>query len=324
MILDMQKNKLSGRRIIVFTPRQKWGGAIVLHVLAKCLNELGYDARVFYSGVGFKTDFKYIGLFWIKWLIYILKDTIKVVLSKVDKRNKPLYNGYKSCVVKGCKRKYLPFVRKNDVVVYPEIIYGNPLNAHNIIRFLLYYYQYKDDSKAYSEKDLFVAYRDEFNDVDLNPSRYILTIPYFDLDYYKQKNFGKREGKCYIIRKGKNRDDLPKKFDGIVIDNLAEDDKIKVFNNCEYCISYDVQTAYSSLAAICGCKSVIMPLPGQIPEDYRNSDDSREGIAIGLEKKELQYAESTLDNLKNKYQQMNMESIEKVKEFAIVCKEYFK
>ena len=61
---------------VIVSPRQKWGGAIVLHSLCKNLNEMGYDASIFYTeiyGIGNKpliSKIKYI----IKWLQYSIHD----------------------------------------------------------------------------------------------------------------------------------------------------------------------------------------------------------------------------------------------------------
>lgn len=312
------------RRIVIYSPRQKWGGPIVLHVLCKCLNELGYDATVFYSDVGVKNDCKNRVTYWRKIIGYYIKDTTKIVLSKIDSKNRAIYNGYRNYAIHGCKRKFTPFIKENDIVIYPDIVYGNPLGAKNVVRYLLYYYQYKNDPKAYDDTDIFVAFREEFNDNELNHDNFIMTIPYFDLEYYKQTNFAKREGKCYIIRKGKDRDDLPSSLDGIIIDDLAEDDKIKVFNESEYCISYDLQTAYSSLAALCGCKSVIVPLIGKTPESYRNSDDPRYGVAVGFSNEQLRYAEETIEDLRKNYLDANKKSLEQVRVFANKLDDYFK
>ena len=99
------------------------------------------------------------------------------------------------------------------------------------------------------KNNLFVCYRQQFNDEVLNPDRYELHTPYFDLDLYRRSNYGDRHGICYIIRKGKNRDDLPNTFDGPIIDDMSEERKVEIFNECEKCI---YSWRYAS-RAVSGC-----------------------------------------------------------------------
>lgn len=66
----------------------------------------------------------------------------------------------------------------------------------------------------------------------LNPLCRTLYVTYFNLDLYKRKNYGKRNGNCYIVRKGHGRVNLSKEFDGSIIDDMSEEDKEKIF----YCV----------------------------------------------------------------------------------------
>jgi hypothetical protein len=223
------------------------------------------------------------------------------MLFKITGRERIHRNGipFFFSLVKGCKRQYHPFFnKKNSIVIYPEVVFGNPLDADNVVRWLLNKTKYKDIPNAYFTTDLFIAYRDVFNDVDLNPNKYILNQLYFNLELYNRYNYGERKGKCYIIRKGAKRPDLPSSFDGPVIDKLPEKEKVRLFNVCEYCYSYDTQTAYTSIAAICGCISIVVPEPGKSREDYRGEGDSPGyGIAYGDNKEEIEWALSTVDKL---------------------------
>lgn len=312
------------KKVVIVSPRQKGGGAVVLHTLCKNLCDLGYDARIFYSiYFGEVKINEHSLLFWAKWLKYTIIDSFYCIMSRIDKENTRDYTGYRDITVKGCKRKYLPFVGKNTIVVYPEVIYGNLLRAKKVTRYLLYYYKYKDDIDAYSDTDLFIAYRKEFDDEELNPNHYVCLIAFFDLELYKRYNYGERNGRCYVIRKGEKRSDLPKEFDGIVVDDLPEKEKVKVFNECEWCISYDTQTAYSTIAAICGCKSVVVPEEGKSIDDYLNENDERLGVAIGFSEQELKRAADTTQRAIKRYQDIIANSVIETKRFIEYCEKYF-
>jgi hypothetical protein len=189
-----------------------------------------------------------------------------------------------------------PFINFNKaIVVYPEIVFGNPFNAPNVVRWLLFYNRYKDQPNAYGASDLFIAYREIFNDTDLNPSSKIVKFAFFDSRLYRQYNFGVRKGNCYILRKGKNRADLPSHFDGPVFNNdMSQEELVKIFNERKYCYSYDTQTYYTTLAAVCGCIPIVVMEEGKTVHDYRAPTDTPHyGVAYGDSPEQIDYAIKT-------------------------------
>lgn len=296
-------------KFVIVSPRQKYGGAIVLHAICKYLEQLGYDASIYYSDANTtKKGLLGKGIYLYRTLLFLWKDLFDDSLESV----------------KGCKRKLLPFFSNDTIVIYPESIYGNPLNAKNVVRYFLYFNPYPGDKLAYNNHDLFICYREKFNDWDLNPTGLRVHCSYFDFELYKRINYGKREGTCYILRKGKNRKDIPKSFDGPVIDNLSEEQKVQVFNQCEKCISYDTQTAYSGIAAMCGCISIVIPEPGKKRSDYLSEDDIFYGVAYGDSENELRFARDSAEMVRVQYQKEIDEGKIEVEHFAQICGEYFK
>ena len=311
-------------KFIIVSPLQIDGGPIVLHALCKNLQDLGYNSRIYYC---YNPKYTEMGFFGIKNFFGRIKSGVKCIISRLFPKyaiKNKRYIPYTCPVIKGCKVKRTKiFDRKNTVVIYPESIYGNFLKAKNIVRYLLYYYNYKNDKDAYNNDDLFVCYREIFNDFDLNPNKYMFCISYFDLNLYRQTNFGERTGTCYIVRKGANRPDLPKSFDGPVIDNMTEREIVEVFNKCEKCISYDTQTAYSAIASICGCLSIVVPEEEKTRNDYLANGEERFGVAFGESKEEIDYALSTQTQAIEKYKMLNEQGLLKTKEFAKLCEKYF-
>ena len=322
-------SKDTNYKFVIVSPRQNGGGSIVLHVLCKMLSELGYNAKIYYlyrraNGFGKDGDFsKPI------WLLGTLYDSFLLflthVLPKHILQSKEVFMGYVDTSVQGCRRKFLPIFDERTIVVYPETIYGNPLRIKNVVRWLLYYNLIYNQNHpgSYDKNDLFYCYRELFNDYNLNPLAKTLCISYYNLDLYKRYNYGTRTGNCYIIRKGAGRKDLPERFDGVVIDNLPETEKVKQFNKCEYCISYDMQSAYTLIAALCGCISVLIPEEGKKREDYRRPGEWSYGEAFGFTKGELEYAKATRDKVYECYRASNEVGKERVKAFAEDCIVYF-
>lgn len=287
-----------------------------MHALCKYLNELGYDAKMFYVNYSNRAGSFF---FWYKWFLFTVKDLWKMFsapwLAKVFKRS---YFNYVNIPITGLPRTFFPKIDEDTVVVYPEVMRGRFWEKGHTVWWMLYYPHW-EENQIDKGKDLVICYRHEFNDLSLNPEEVTLCCPYYNLDLYKQSNFGERHGKCYVVRKGRNRPDLPKTFDGPVIDDFFEPEKVRVMNECEYCISYDTQTAYNNVAALCGCISVLVPEVGKGISAYRNAYDTRYGVAIGFDEKQIQYAKDTVPLLKEEMCQLNAVSKKSVADFAVLC-----
>lgn len=288
-------------RIIIANTCFYCGGMIVLSELCKCLVQQGYNAKLFlfYGIPKSEQDLKLFRHTRIGLLINFFKLLLIRLLVRLfpeagfQKKYFPDY--FTARHLKGCKIQVNPFFsKKNTIVLYPELFYGNPLKATHVVRWFLFHYPHANKPNAFNKNDLFICFREIFNSDQLNPSKKKVQLNYFDHELYRQYNIEPRHGSCYIIRKGKNRIDLPASFDGPIIDDMTEEDKVNTFNKCEFCYSYDTQTFYSSIAALCGCKSIVVLEPGKTKKDYIGPDDSDSyGVAYGTSLDELHRAEAT-------------------------------
>lgn len=292
------------KKIIIFNRFKYFGGTLVLSCLCKTLRELGYDAKLYmctdipfsdadvqsFKRQNFKRVIKYkIKHVLIKYFSFI--PYIKKLQNSID--------DVSSVDMDGLSFHKNPSIDiNNSIVIYPEVTYGNPLNAKFVVRWLMYFYPYSKSSDAYSTNDLFIAYREYFNDIDLNPNKSIITLNYFDSKLYRQYNFGQRKNKCYILRKGRKRKDLPKHFDGPVFDdNMSQHELVKMFNEYRYCYSYDTQTFYTAIAAVCGCIPIVVMEPGKCESDYLGPGEKHLGRAYGDSVEQIEYAKKTRDDL---------------------------
>lgn len=179
----------------------------------------------------------------------------------------------------------VPVARRRDlrdaVVVYPEIVDGNPLGAKYVVRWLLHRPGFHTGRVDYGDDDLFFFYQDAFNDPDYNqnPARR-LTITWVN-PVYEERGATTREGTCYLVRKGRKR---VAEFDlrgQLCVDQLSHADKARVFNEFRYLHSLDEYSMYSLYAAICGCIPVIEPVPGLSREEWFPNEVDRYGLAYG-------------------------------------------
>ena len=314
----------NNHKIIIVRPNSYSGGAVVLSALCSELRKLKVDSSLFYIP---KSPRKGTNMFffWCK----IIKLDILFVISKISISifsKKSLVSRklakYSFSPVEGVRRRLNPFISSKDIVLYPEMVYGNFLHAKNVVRWLLYTYKYEADPMAYSKNDLFICYREVFNNEHLNPKKYYVQINYFNHSLYRQYNFGERKGICFVIRKGYNRKDLPKQLNGPVIDNLSEEDKVKVLNQCKYCYFYDTQTFYTSISAVCGCIPIVIMEPGKTIQDYRGGKDNPYGIAYGNSPEQIQYAIETREQ-RLKFVDFSKPNHENTLRFLQIIKEKF-
>ena len=314
-------------KFVIVAPRQGSGGSIVQHLLCKMLAKRGYDAKIFYIG---PTSMKGISSikYWMKYLSFIRHDTTKLLKMKLFSNAKFVrnhrYMGYNYIPVRGCKRKYLPIVDDDTIVVYSEGIWGNPLRAKHVVRWFLFFNRFPGDYEAYGKMDLFFSYRSVFNDDVVNPLCRRFRLRNFDYELYKNHHNTERNGTCYIVRKGINRQDLPTEFDGPIIDEYSEREIVDTFNKCKYCISYDTQTFYATIASICGCISIVIPEPGKTRADYTSVDDKIYGVAYGNTSEEVEFAKKTRDKLIGKIDNFKEDNKKNIDFFIKECNRYFK
>lgn len=297
--------------LIVSLP-QIGAGPVVLHLLCRMLADLGYDARVF--RLRMERHIKPISR----------SEFLRDYLPFMSKKPRQVLDSQEGSV-KGCVLTDWPYVDDDTIVVYPEIVFGNPLAAKHVVRWFLNVNIFKGEFvglQPYGKDDLFICYDEVFNDFQLNPSCRKIKLQNFNHDVYKRWNYGYREGCCFLIRKGKNRTDIPSELPGILIDALTEEEKVEVMNKCEYFCSFDTQTDYLNVAAFCGCVSIAIPEPGKKREDYLGKEKGW-GIAYGISPEELEFARSTHNELMACIESYDVHNQENVQKFLAYCQEYF-
>lgn len=284
------------------------GGTVVLHQLCHRLNEVGQEAYI--------------------WPLN--KPTLN--FTNPLKTIYRLYRYYNRKFRKGFKKNPLldtPIASYSDlkdaIVIYPEVIAGNPLYAQHVVRWLLNKPGVINGGQiSFGATDLFFYYDKAFDDSRFNQyPENLLHIVSQRSDIYKITNHGKREGSCYLLRKGKNREIVHDITDSILIDALPSHEEIaRVFNQVEYCISYDIYTMYNIYAAMCGCTPIIIPEQGMTKEQWQPIEEGRYGIAYGYD--DMEYAKQTRLLLLEYLKKQENESTVSVNRFVQKCKEYFK
>lgn len=230
------------------------------------------------------------------------------------------------------------FDMENTMVIYPEIVIGNPFNAIHVTRWILYTPGKIGGDGVYGEHDLIYKYW-EFFEIDSK----------FKIDGYlrcldTKKEFfvnlnKKRNGVCYLVKKGSllKKELIYHPEESFCIDKYNNDEHLlNIFNENEIFISYDSASYHSIQAALCGCISVVIPDENISKEEWMSKQQIfKYGVAYGLDdvqwardtmkfvKSELQKIEDECEDLVDKYISKCKKTIKPKFRLSLICKDFF-
>jgi len=302
-------NRLS---FIIYAPEYHYGGGgiIALHKLCDTLNRLGYEAKIW--GKPPQSDNQKFSL--LKWPRRFLTKTL------AERNVHNTFNLNPSFLTPMATKKDI----KNSIVIYPEIVSGNPLNASRVVRWILFKPGFFTGEVNYGDDELFFCYNEVFNDPQYNKTPgNILHVTHVFSDIYNQTNFGARSGGCYMVRKGDESklDYHPKDY--LKVDGHSHEELAEIFNQKEYFISYDLHTMYSQYAALCGCKSIVVPDSAKTQAEVYPQIENTYAIAYGREDIDTACTQVQLKLLKDYMDAQETETIDSVDRFAKFSQNHF-
>ncbi|MFD2816981.1 hypothetical protein ACFSYD_25180 [Paracoccus aerius] len=212
----------------------------------------------------------------------------------------------------------------DSIVIYPELVRGNPLKARNVVRWLLYKPNLLHPF-SFGPEEMFFRAGGMSDVLDITggaPDLYLWKIN----PAYQNENRPDRKGVCYMVRKGKNKPRIPETEapNAIQIDSLSHAEINEIFNRCDTFYSYDEATMYSQFAAICGCTSIVIPGMFSSREEWAGQHpNGRFGIAYGTHPTELEHARTTRHLLLKDLQRKEEESLETVRNFVNLTHQRF-
>ena len=208
--------------------------------------------------------------------------------------NHPTYPHFKAPVIDLRDRK------ENDVVIYPEIVIGNPLNYKHVVRWILNTPGECCNANSFydnlKESDLIFKYSDYFTIRDESKSKGLLTTTFIDTNYFYDKPGVERKGSAFLVKK-KGMQKRIHPDDSIYIPNHMQSNWAlmgDLFRQIEYFYCYDNATYWPFLAALCGCISIVQPNTDMSFEEWsRKFDHMQYGVAYGLN--HIEHAKNTLN-----------------------------
>lgn len=281
------------------------GGIIVLYKLCQLLNDLNHEAKVWHWTRYHPHESRVINGKFSNYFNY---------MQPIKLEDDPHHFTYQPASLEDID---------DSIVIYPEIIEGNPLGAKRVVRWLLYKPGARPGTScAFGVDELTFFYSEKYlpNGWAADPQRK-LTISDWKTHTYTRTNLGNREGVCYMVRKGV---DLPLDYhpvDAMRVDDISHADLSAVFNRCKQFISYDAFSAYSTYAALCGCDSIVVPRPELSLEDWRKSYPYGDGVAYGLD--DVERARQTWPQMVSAIENAEVENRAMAINFVSVCESYF-
>ena len=200
------------------------------------------------------------------------------------------------------------------IIIYCEGTVGNPLCAKYSIRWMLSElgknvpYEYVN---TWDKKELLYYFntenRIENSTLDLKGTIYkilpLLIIP----SMFKNKNYPRvKNSTCFTIRKGnhmRKQIDFIHNKNSFEIKSQTHTELLEIFNQYETFVSYDPITFINIMASLCGCISIVVPMPNMSKIEWLKTTaaytylsnkniDGYYGIAYGIE--DIKWAKSTI------------------------------
>lgn len=213
-------------------------------------------------------------------------------------------------------------VDEDEIAIYPEIVCGNPFQAQRVVRWILNIPGLLGGDGVYGPDDLLMLWSEAYRTPAMAAHRVggLLTV-WRDYSAFKDMG-GPRRGICYAVRKGTGKvlDQHP--ADALCIDDYdrrgKDDYLVPVFNQHERFICYDHATTLSTLAALCGCPTLVVP-DGVRTREQVESDQGGplNGIAWGME--DWARAVATLPAAREGLERLIAISDEQVGAFVKLC-----
>ena len=292
---------------VIFSPPydEIRGGSIVLHKLCHLINQQGRQAYIFPLFENFEIN----QLNYKKLIPLLLRRTIRWKFKPY--RTNPKFR--------------TPIVRsiaqlgnwEDIVVVYPEVTFGNPLNAKHVVRWLLHNPGHLKGKFFYGADELHYKISSQIKDFYFpgsTLSNLELRITHYPIELYAPPTQNiRRSGTAYCLRKGRHKPIQHDIKNSILIDGKKHKEVAEIFKHVQTFISYDTYTAYSRLAAFAGCDSVVIPDKEVTIDEWQPKPEERIGIAYGFEN--LAHAQNTKFLVAEKFDRLEKEAAGVVKKF---------
>ena len=161
-----------------------------------------------------------------------------------------LYKLKDSLIKNGCYCRINQTWDRDFIAVYPEIVWGNPLNAKHKVRWILNVPGKVGGPLSYEDELLFTWDKSYYN----LPDDHVLKAPLIE-DFFNPYGVTKRSGGCFYIGRSIYYD--PKEVRGLT--EITHEwpptrfELAELLRRSKYFVTYDPNTLLQEEARLCGC-----------------------------------------------------------------------
>jgi len=210
------------------------------------------------------------------------------------------------------------FNLNNTISIYPQTTFGNQFNTINNVMWVLHDFQEKQWSLI---SDTFHIFNYGSFKVPEGTIQHQLTVFDYNIDKFYNTNNPDRKGFAHIFHKNTPdwAEEFLKIFGSTEIPTYNEkksiDYLLSEFNKYEYLLTFDDKSFFTTAAALCGTKSIILnPNKELTPIEYRLKNPIQMcGVAYGFD--DIKWANNTIELVKENLLQLEQKDKQTVSNF---------
>lgn len=198
---------------------------------------------------------------------------------------------------------------QNPIVIYPDIVKGNPLNANCVVRYLLNYPGLLGGDSEFSKDDVIFTYTKKIAQKMGAQDSQILFIPISNTDiFYPPEDDIKRSGSCFYASKYQSFHngklfDITK--DSVEItrqlpDSQTTEEVAELLRKSEVFYTYE-DTSLIAEAILCGCPAVMVKNQFFNADPLASCELGSEGWAADESLENIEYAKKTIPIARQKF-----------------------
>jgi hypothetical protein len=161
--------------------------------------------------------------------------------------------------------------RRNDIVVYPEVVAGNPLRFQRVVRWVLFYPGVLGGTKTYHPGEMVFTW----NKLYMNAPE--LIVPSIDTSLFFDEGLPKTQDCCFVHKGGRWRH--LEELEGLLEINMQfpknRDHLARILKTTGTLYSFDSNSLLNAEARLCGAKVKLVTKDGMIDYDDRTWIESQ-------------------------------------------------
>ncbi|HEC74401.1 MAG TPA: hypothetical protein ENI26_08515, partial [Methylophaga aminisulfidivorans] len=214
----------------------------------------------------------------------------------------------------------------NPIVVYPEVVHGNPLDSSSVVRWILNTPGHIGGDKQFDSDEQLFCYSQDF--VPSEMSALNLRVPVIDQSIFNNTDNphdDKRQGTCfyankYLIAGYKLTDDVRESVSLCQDVKLTRTELAAILRKSELMYCYE-PSALMTEAKLCGCPVVMIDTPYLNPE--LEIDIKGYGISFGTAPEDIDEAKRTVHKESEIYDQVISDSWSDIIRFVETTQAHF-